>query len=256
MSGWRRGEERKTTLGLRVQGMRGGVGRGLEGRTPFHLTSQAFSTPWAIPKEEGGVSFLWRSSSPPVSSGFPFSSSFPPIGGQGHRQMLYPFITWTSSKKNTQTQRPGWPKPRVGGGGGRLIIGTRVEFCSSPPPHFPSCASSLEDPGGSSWGYFNYLLTRTYWYWASITAKLWWEWWQRDIADKNKQGVKKCLNDWVSDFRVHRNRIFKKVRWKKKKKKKVMLRDFPGGPVAKTVLPMQGTRVWSLVRELDPMCHN
>ena len=29
-------------------------------------------------------------------------------------------------------------------------------------------------------------------------------------------------------------------------------RDFPGGLVAKTVLSMQGTWVWSLVRELDP----
>ena len=28
--------------------------------------------------------------------------------------------------------------------------------------------------------------------------------------------------------------------------------DFPGGPVAKTVFPKQGTRVWFLVRELDP----
>ena len=33
-------------------------------------------------------------------------------------------------------------------------------------------------------------------------------------------------------------------------------RDFPGGPVAKTALPMQGTWVRSLVRELDPTCHN
>ena len=32
--------------------------------------------------------------------------------------------------------------------------------------------------------------------------------------------------------------------------------DFPGGPVAKTALPMQGTWVRSLVRELDPTCHN
>ena len=29
-------------------------------------------------------------------------------------------------------------------------------------------------------------------------------------------------------------------------------RDFPGGPVAKTVLPMQGVWVRSLVRDLDP----
>ena len=33
-------------------------------------------------------------------------------------------------------------------------------------------------------------------------------------------------------------------------------RDFPGGPVVKTTLPMQGARVRSLVRELDPTCHN
>ena len=34
-------------------------------------------------------------------------------------------------------------------------------------------------------------------------------------------------------------------------------RDFPGGPVAKTsLLPVQGARVRSLVRELDPTCHN
>ena len=28
--------------------------------------------------------------------------------------------------------------------------------------------------------------------------------------------------------------------------------DFPGGPVAKTVLPMQGAQVQPLIRELDP----
>ena len=28
--------------------------------------------------------------------------------------------------------------------------------------------------------------------------------------------------------------------------------DFPGSPVAKTVLPVQGTQVQSLVKELDP----
>ena len=83
-----------------------GVRKGLEGRRkPFHLTSQVLSTPWAIPKEEGRVSFLRRFSNPPVSSVFPFSSSFPPIGSQSHRQMLYSFITWTSSKK----KKP--PKP-------------------------------------------------------------------------------------------------------------------------------------------------
>lgn len=32
--------------------------------------------------------------------------------------------------------------------------------------------------------------------------------------------------------------------------------DFCGGPVAKTLLPMQGVQVCSLVRELDPMYHN
>ena len=32
------------------------------------------------------------------------------------------------------------------------------------------------------------------------------------------------------------------------------LSNFPGGPVAKTALPMQGARVWSMVRELDPTC--
>ena len=31
-------------------------------------------------------------------------------------------------------------------------------------------------------------------------------------------------------------------------------RDFPGGPVGKTVLPMQGAQVRSLVGELDPAC--
>ena len=32
--------------------------------------------------------------------------------------------------------------------------------------------------------------------------------------------------------------------------------DFPGGPVAKTMLPMQGAWVRSLVRGLDPTCCN
>ena len=33
--------------------------------------------------------------------------------------------------------------------------------------------------------------------------------------------------------------------------KKWTLGDFPGGPVAKTVLPMLEAQVWSLVREQD-----
>ena len=32
--------------------------------------------------------------------------------------------------------------------------------------------------------------------------------------------------------------------------------DFPGSPAAKTVLLMQGAQVWSLTRQLDPMCLN
>ena len=32
--------------------------------------------------------------------------------------------------------------------------------------------------------------------------------------------------------------------------------DFPGGPVAKTALPMQGAWVQSLARELDPTYHD
>ena len=32
----------------------------------------------------------------------------------------------------------------------------------------------------------------------------------------------------------------------------VCLRDFLGGPVAKTLLPVQEARVWFLVEELDP----
>ena len=37
---------------------------------------------------------------------------------------------------------------------------------------------------------------------------------------------------------------------------KTCLWHFPGGPVVKTVFPMQGTRVPSLVGELDPKCCN
>ena len=35
---------------------------------------------------------------------------------------------------------------------------------------------------------------------------------------------------------------------------KTQVRDFSGGPVAKTQLLMQGTWVRSLIRELDPIC--
>lgn len=33
-------------------------------------------------------------------------------------------------------------------------------------------------------------------------------------------------------------------------------KDFPGGPVARTVIPMQGVRAPLLVKELDPTCCN
>ena len=32
--------------------------------------------------------------------------------------------------------------------------------------------------------------------------------------------------------------------------------DFPGSPAVKAVLLMQGAQVWSLTRQLDPMCLN
>ena len=32
--------------------------------------------------------------------------------------------------------------------------------------------------------------------------------------------------------------------------------DLPGGPGVKTELPVQGAQVWTLVRQLDPTCHN
>ena len=35
-----------------------------------------------------------------------------------------------------------------------------------------------------------------------------------------------------------------------------LIRDIPSGPVAKTVLPMQGASIKSPVRELDPICCN
>ena len=34
------------------------------------------------------------------------------------------------------------------------------------------------------------------------------------------------------------------------------INKFPGGPVTKTVLPVQETWVWALVRELDRICYN
>ena len=43
---------------------------------------------------------------------------------------------------------------------------------------------------------------------------------------------------------------------KKKRPKDCKVREFLCGPVAKTLLPKQGARVQSLVRELDPTCHN
>ena len=50
--------------------------------------------------------------------------------------------------------------------------------------------------------------------------------------------------------------------WKCGKLKKDVLsikytyRDFPGGPAAKTALPLQGALVRSLATELDPACNN
>lgn len=149
------GREKEENFGPEDAGDGEGVRRGLEGRRkPFHLTSHAFSTPWAIPKEEGRGLFSPRSSSPPGSlSGFPFSSSFPPVGSQDHRQMLYSFITWTSSKKIPPNPKAWTTKASVG-----VYYKDKGGFLLMPPvPHFPSCASFLEDPEASSWGYFNYL---------------------------------------------------------------------------------------------------
>ena len=37
---------------------------------------------------------------------------------------------------------------------------------------------------------------------------------------------------------------------------KLVFRDFSGGSVTDSTLPVQEAQVRSLVRELDPMCHN
>ena len=37
---------------------------------------------------------------------------------------------------------------------------------------------------------------------------------------------------------------------------KKMFKNFLDGPVVKTVLPMQWAWIQSLVKELDPVCHN
>ena len=42
----------------------------------------------------------------------------------------------------------------------------------------------------------------------------------------------------------------------KKRSKVCKVREFLYGPVAKTLLPKQGARAQSLVRELDATCHN
>ena len=42
----------------------------------------------------------------------------------------------------------------------------------------------------------------------------------------------------------------------KKSKKEGLFGNFPGGAGTKTELPVQGARVQSLVREIDPTCRN
>ena len=44
--------------------------------------------------------------------------------------------------------------------------------------------------------------------------------------------------------------------WEEILKKKIPCRDFSGGPVVKTVLPMQEAYVPSLIRKLAPTCYN
>ena len=63
------------------------------------------------------------------------------------------------------------------------------------------------------------------------------------------------------DFHFKKEREIKKKKAIRNKAEQVMLKsnklkNFSGGPVAKTLFPMQGGWVWSLVRELDPACQN
>jgi len=55
---------------------------------------------------------------------------------------------------------------------------------------------------------------------------------------------------WVEEWR----RFYRKKKKKKNKNPKKQLGDFPGGPVAKTLLPMQAAWIPSLIRELDLTC--
>ena len=70
--------------------------------------------------------------------------------------------------------------------------------------------------------------------------------WGRQLGSRVCRGVGDGTSAYkkndVKRIRVH-TAICKMDNW-----------DFPGGPVVKTVPPMQGARVQLLVRELDPRC--
>ena len=60
------------------------------------------------------------------------------------------------------------------------------------------------------------------------------------ILKKNEKFKKKAIRNKADQVMLKSNK----------------LKNFSGGPVAKTLFPMQGAWVWSLVRELDPTCQN
>ena len=156
------GRGKKDNFGPEGAGDEGRGGKGTRRENTFSLDLTSFLYTLGYPEGGGGSLFSLEVLQPPsvlrISILLQLSSNRRP-GPQTDALSLH----YMDKQQKKHPNPKAWmAKASGGGGGGRLIIGTRVEFCSSPPPHFPSCASSLEDPGGSSWGYFNYLLTRTY----------------------------------------------------------------------------------------------
>ena len=65
-----------------------------------------------------------------------------------------------------------------------------------------------------------------------------------------------CLDLRVLTLYFSQLKIILRFFWKKDCNERLCFKDFPGGPVADSTIPMQGAQVQFLVRELDPACCN
>ena len=87
---------------------------------------------------------------------------------------------------------------------------------------------------GDDRGWDGWMASLTRWTWVWVKSRSWW--WTRRLDVLQSMGSQRVGHDRATELNWYH------------------IGDFSGGPVVRTILPVQWTRVWSLVGALDSTC--